>query len=64
MKDKKEGQKGWRDEEEGVSVHWMILRKGEDPGILKRKHQITLCGELGLDEAMDMSQDRLRDVWV
>jgi len=25
---------------------------------------IAPCGELGLEEAMDLSQDRLRDEWL
>jgi hypothetical protein len=36
----------------------MRLRKREDAGNLNRK--IALCGELALEEAMDVSQDRLR----
>jgi hypothetical protein len=32
----------------------MILRKRENIGNWKRKHQIALCGELALEEAMDL----------
>jgi hypothetical protein len=31
------------------------LRKGEDNGNWKRKHQIALCGDVTLEEAMDLS---------
>jgi hypothetical protein len=33
----------------------MTLRKREDARIGKRKHQIALCGQLVLEEAMDLS---------
>jgi hypothetical protein len=33
----------------------MTLRKGEDTVNLKRKHEVVLCGEIGLEEAMDLS---------
>jgi hypothetical protein len=39
----------------------MFLRKREDPGIWNRKKQTTLFRELTLEEAMDLSQDRLHD---
>jgi hypothetical protein len=40
----------------------MNLRKKRDnTGSWKRKHYITLYGELAFEEAMDLSQDRLRD---
>jgi hypothetical protein len=32
----------------------MTLRKREDNGNGKRKHQIALCGELALEEAVDL----------
>jgi hypothetical protein len=38
----------------------MTLRKCEDTGNRKRKHYIALCGELALEEAVDVSQDGLR----
>ena len=39
----------------------MTIRKREDTGNLKNKHQITLCGVLFVDEAMDLSSDRLHN---
>jgi hypothetical protein len=33
----------------------MTLRKGEDTVILRRKLWIALCGELALEEALDLS---------
>jgi hypothetical protein len=33
----------------------MTLRKGEDTGNLKRKCQMVLCGELAVEEAVDLS---------
>jgi hypothetical protein len=29
----------------------MIIRKREETGMWKRKHQIALCGELALEES-------------
>ena len=37
----------------------MTLKKWEDTGHQKQKHQITLCGELNLEEVMGLSLDRL-----
>jgi hypothetical protein len=37
----------------------MILRKQEDTGSWRRKLRIALFGELSLEEAMNLSQDRL-----
>jgi DNA phosphorothioation-dependent restriction protein DptG len=51
------------DEEENTSSYWMILRKREDAVNLKTKHYIALCGELALEETMDLSYDRLQDEW-
>jgi len=42
----------------------MTSRAREDNENCKRKHYIAPCGELGLEEAMDLSQDRLRGEWV
>jgi hypothetical protein len=39
----------------------MTLRKGEGTGNGKRKNYIALCGELALQEAIDLSQVRLRN---
>ena len=45
---------GLEDEKEEVSRWWMTLRKREVTGNLKKKHQIALCGELFLEEAVDL----------
>jgi hypothetical protein len=37
----------------------MTLRKQEDTGSWRRKLRIALFGELSLEEAMDLSQDRM-----
>jgi hypothetical protein len=37
----------------------MTLRKQEDTGSCRRKLRIALFGELSLEEAMDLSQDRI-----
>jgi hypothetical protein len=50
------GQEG---EEGDISSCWMNLRKQEDTGSRRRKLRIELFGELILEEAMDLSQDRL-----
>jgi hypothetical protein len=47
--------KGCEDEKEDVSSYWMTSV------ILKRKYQKPLCRELALEEAMDVSHDRLRN---
>jgi len=45
----------WREnEEECVSSYWIALRKRRYAWILKKKHQMELCGE-----AMDLLYDRL-----
>jgi hypothetical protein len=54
LKERLEEQEG---EEEDVSRCWMTLRKQEDTGSW-RKLRIALFGELSLEEAMDLSQDR------
>jgi len=36
----------------------MIVRKREDPGKCNMKHQIVLCRELAIEEALDLSEDR------
>ena len=46
-------------EEEDVGSYWMTLTKGEDTLIWKRKLWIALCGEHALEEALDLSQNRL-----
>jgi hypothetical protein len=37
----------------------MTLRKSEETGNWNRKHYIPVCGELALEETVDLSQDRL-----
>jgi hypothetical protein len=39
-----------------ISSYWMSLQKLECTG--KRKHYIELCGELALEEAMDLMSSR------
>jgi DNA-binding PadR family transcriptional regulator len=39
----------------------MALRKKEETGTRKRKYYITRCGELALEEAIDLSQYKLRN---
>ena len=49
---------GWKwqeDEEEDVESYWVNLRKGEDTLIRRRKLYIVPCGELALEEALDLS---------
>ena len=36
------------------------VKKRKDTVKWKRKHQIALCGELALKEAVKLSEDRLR----
>ena len=40
--------------QEDVSSYWVTLRKWEYTADVKRKYYITLCGELALEEAMDL----------
>jgi hypothetical protein len=48
--------RNWReDDEKEVSSYWMNLRKKENTGNWKKKHQIALCGELALEEIVDLS---------
>jgi hypothetical protein len=55
----KGGYEWQKDEEEDVGSYWMTLRKGGNTHIRMRKIQIALCGELALEEALDLSWDRL-----
>jgi hypothetical protein len=41
----------------------MTLSKRKDAGIWERKNQSSLSGEIGFEEAMGLSQDRLRNDW-
>ena len=44
---------------EDVRSYWMTLRTGEDTLIWKRRLWIALCGGIVLEEALDLSSDRL-----
>jgi hypothetical protein len=60
-------QGGWKwqeDKEEDVGSYWMTLRKGEDTLIWKRKLWIALCGEVALEEVLDLSYDRVLNEWI
>jgi hypothetical protein len=46
-------------DERDVSRCWMTLRKQEDTGSWRRKFRIAIFGDLRLEEAMDLSQDKL-----
>jgi hypothetical protein len=50
-------------EEEDVRNYWMTLRTGEDTLIWRRKLQIALCGGIVLEEALDLSSDRILNEW-
>jgi hypothetical protein len=39
---------------ENISNYWVILKKCVDTKNGKRKHYIILCGELTLEEGMDL----------
>jgi len=39
----------------------MTFKKREDTGNIKRKHYIALCGELAFEDAMHISQYRLKN---
>ena len=63
LNEREKERKKWReDEEEDVSSYWMTLMKGEDTRNWKRKHQNAFCGEVALEEAMNLLRDRLHDV--
>jgi hypothetical protein len=40
--------------------YWRTWRKGRTLETEKRKHEIAISGEVVLEEAMDVSYDRLR----
>jgi len=42
----------------------MTLREGENAGNWKIKNETALCGELALQEAKDLSYDRIRNEWA
>jgi hypothetical protein len=39
----------------------MTLGEREDTRNRKRRHKIALCGEFALEEAVEVSEDRLRN---
>jgi len=47
------------DEEEDVRNYWMTLRTGVDTLIWRRRPWIALCGGIFLEEALDLSLDRI-----
>jgi len=51
-------QKGHEDKKEDLSSYWMTLRKRKCCGTLKRKHYTALCGELALEETLELLQTR------
>jgi len=54
--------RGRKDEEEDLNNYWKTLRKIEDTGNWKRKHEIAaLCRELAFEGAVDLSKDKLPD---
>ena len=52
------------DEEEDVRSYWMTLRTGEDILIWRRRLWIALCGGIVLEEALDLSSDRILNEWM
>ena len=52
------------DEDEDVRSDWMTLRTGEDTLIWKRRLWIALCGGIVLEEALDLSSDRLLNIII
>ena len=47
------------DEEENVRSYWMTLRTGEDIHIWRRRLWIALCANIVLEEALNLSSDRI-----
>jgi len=60
-KDIRNGKNG---EEEDVGSYRMTLRKSEDTENWKRKHCISLWEEFDLEQAKDLSKDRLLNEWM
>jgi len=52
------------DEEEDVRSYWMTLRTGEDILIWMRRLWIALYGGIVLEEALDLSSDRILNEWI
>ena len=51
------------DEEEDVRSYWMTLRTGQDILIRRRRLWIALYGGIVLEEALDLSSDRILNEW-
>jgi hypothetical protein len=49
---------------EDVRNYWMTLSTGEDTLIWRRKLYIALCGGIVLEEALDLSSDRIPNEWI
>jgi hypothetical protein len=49
---------GRKDVEDDVRSYGMMLRKRKNTETRKRRHYITLSGELALEEFVDLSPDR------
>ena len=49
------------DEEEDVRSYWMTLRTEQDTVIWRRKLWIAICGGIVLEDALNLSSDRLLD---
>ena len=51
------------DKEEDVRSYWMTLRTEEDTLIWRQKLWIAVCGGIILEEALNLSSDRLLDMY-
>ena len=47
-----------------ITYYWMTLRTGEDILIWRRRLWIALCGGIVLEEALDLSSDRILNEWM
>ena len=56
--------KGDMEWQEDVRSYWMTLRTGEDTLIWRRRLWIALCGGIVLEEALDLSSDRILNEWM
>jgi len=48
-------------QEQDLRSYCMNLRNIKDTGILRRKQEIALSGRLAMEEAKDLSQNRLHN---
>jgi len=60
----KKGRKWRENEEKDVGSCWVTLRKRDDNGNWKRKHQIAQYGELAWEKAANLSYGRLWNEWI